>query len=117
MITTQEKKLKKLAKNAIKSFKNLKDWKFSFKNLRNKKHLGVCEFELKKIIINRSMYFNVYTFIQILIHEIAHAITNQSSHNKIWIKNAKDLGYENDTYIAFCKKTKYFYQGICLDAI
>lgn len=74
----------------------LVDWKFDVINLNevvepdSECALGLCHVEQKTIYIDfRAQKRNAR---QIILHEIAHALTPGAAHGEVWLKMAGDIG-------------------------
>ena len=72
---------------------NIKDWKFVIEEMDN--HIaGLCVHDKKTIIINlRSLYLiNGKQLKNLMLHEIAHALTPNHGHDQQWIDKAIEIG-------------------------
>lgn len=106
----------------------LYDWKI--KKDRSKTRLGLCNYDKK--IISISCYFVddkhvTHDMIRnVVLHEIAHALTPGHKHDKVWKKKAIKIGCDGKVrgkfhnkpkynYVVYCKKhclKKYYYRRI-----
>ncbi len=75
----------------------LQDWQVIFRSLRPPT-IGNCDYRSKTIRIDRMFieprFKTLYQFRQILLHEIAHALTppHLPTHGKEWLKKAEEIG-------------------------
>lgn len=70
-----------------------KGWKIVFDN--TKRRGGQCRYGPKEIGISAHL-FAIWTYeqcIQIILHEIAHALCPGHLHDKVWKAKAKEIGY------------------------
>lgn len=92
---------------------NLHDWSFRLDKARN--HAGICNYRLRQISLSR--YFatsgNVTykSFYNIILHEIAHALTPGHGHDEVWQAVARGIGCDGKTFCdPFCS---HKYKGVC----
>ena len=70
-----------------------KGWKTVFDN--TKQRGGECRYAQREVGISAHL-FAIWTYeqcIQIILHEIAHALCPGHMHDKVWKAKAKELGY------------------------
>src|SRR5690242_6700171 len=70
-----------------------KGWKLVFDNTKIRG--GQCRYAQKEIGVSAHL-FAIWTYeqcIQILLHEIAHALCPGHKHDKVWKAKAKEIGY------------------------
>jgi hypothetical protein len=92
---------------------NLHDWGFRLDKARSR--AGVCNYRLRQICLSRyfvtSKYVNYESFYNIILHEIAHALTPGHGHNKVWQAVARGIGCDGNTFCQpFCS---HKYTGVC----
>ena len=90
---------------------------YSFGFDRAIRRAGLCNYSQKRITISRHLVEagDMHVVEQVLLHEIAHALTGQAAgHGKIWKAKASELGYLHQridgTPLA---KQVAKYKGIC----
>lgn len=69
---------------------------YSFGFDRAIRRAGLCNYSQKRITISRHLVEagDMHVVEQVLLHEIAHALTGQAAgHGKIWKAKASELGY------------------------
>lgn len=76
----------------------LTEWRFDIRNLRrhkpgldedNEDLWGGCIPEQRLIVVHESVGRQ---FRQVVLHEIAHALTGEGGHTKEWIEKARKIG-------------------------
>ena len=79
---------------------NIREWTFVFD--RAKTRCGSCDIDAK--IISMSVHFianpktTLYHLHDILLHEIAHALTPDHDHDEVWRAMAKSIGSSGKMY-------------------
>lgn len=93
-------------------------WKFSYSK-RIKNVLGLCNYSKKEIILNQVFSRNASPdeVIDIILHEIAHALAGyKNQHNHIWKNIFQKIGGTGNVLYSF--KTNYVpwnYTAVCCD--
>jgi len=117
-------KLEDVEKRVLEEIKkhNLKGWKFEWLGRRkNYRRIGDCCVRTKVIRI-QPIYVELYldeVIINTILHEIAHALTPNSGHNKFWKRKAIEIGCDgrrqsnlkgkkiiNNQFKKYCENTK-----------
>ena len=91
----------------------LQGWSFKFDNA--KMRAGYCSYKLRTITLSRvfvtSQYVTYGQVYNIMLHELAHAITPGHGHNNVWRDAAIAMGCDGSrTCSVFCD---YSYCGPC----
>ena len=84
--------VEKIAEELMIKYLNL-DWSFKFTNC--KKKFGWCHYQRKIIGISKplSLLNNYEDVINVILHEIAHAMVGiGNNHNKVWRNKALEIG-------------------------
>jgi predicted SprT family Zn-dependent metalloprotease len=78
--------------NELMQLHKLEDWKFVFD--RSKLRFGQCRYQRKEIGISRPLSIaNSYEDVKdVILHEIAHALTRGHHHDPIWKAKAVEIG-------------------------
>ncbi|MEY4391246.1 MAG: hypothetical protein RLZZ400_989 [Actinomycetota bacterium] len=74
-------------------------WQFDFDN--GKRRAGLCNYTDRKITISKYLVgiHSVDESLQVLAHEIAHALCGPNEgHGKVWKATAKQLGYRHEKF-------------------
>ena len=91
--------LRLLAKDLFAAY-NIREWNFIFD--RAKSRCGACDFDTKTISISLHFVHNPKTtrhhLHDILLHEIAHALTPEHDHDDVWKNVAKSIGCSGRMY-------------------
>ena len=91
--------LEALAKDLFSAY-NIRDWNFVLD--RAKTRAGSCDYETKTISVSLHFIENPkttpYHLNDILLHEIAHALTPDHDHDEVWRKTAKSMGCSGKMY-------------------
>ena len=91
--------LRCLAKDLFDAY-DIRDWKFTFDRAISR--AGVCDYDAKTISISIHFVENSKTKMHhlhdILLHEIAHALTPDHDHDEVWRDKAKSMGCTGKMY-------------------
>jgi hypothetical protein len=92
---------------------NLEGWQFRIDKAKTR--AGICNYAKREICLSRyflaSQLVNYASFYNIILHEIAHAITPGHGHDIVWQAVARGMGCDGNTHCApFCN---HKYIGMC----
>jgi hypothetical protein len=91
--------LKRLAKDLFSAY-NIREWNFTFD--RAKARAGACDYGTKTISLSIHFVSNPkttrYHLHDVLLHEIAHALTPDHDHDNVWKETAKSIGCSGRMY-------------------
>ena len=81
-----------LANKMINNYPELKYWKVKINN--RKSAFGICDYSNKQIELSRILIPEMIdnAIKNVIIHEIAHALTRGHGHDKVWKKKCLELG-------------------------
>lgn len=74
---------------------NLVDWTFGWdENNRLKSRIGLCDYSKKRVSVTKQFAIKQpnYEVKNIILHEIAHALTEGHGHNKVWKAKCLEIG-------------------------
>lgn len=81
----------------------LNDWSINISELKSNTIFAECQYNTKRILVNISTLYLAPTKLlrEIIIHEIAHALTPNHNHDDVWKSKAIELGGSGDAIRTF----------------
>lgn len=104
-----------LAHSEMGRFPQLEDWRFIISQKFAARSYGKCYRVSQKIVLaEKFILLNTYNLVrQVILHEIAHALTPGHHHDHVWKAMARSLGIPDTRFTYEANKPKQKFVAIC----